>query len=102
MARVKRSVWILVFKRAVIRAKRLIKKPDQLHELIKEALVKMQKHSAAIRETLSDLQIILRLVKAWLAGHYKDISLQSIAYCCPNRPRVLGSRKRKALWSRAG
>lgn len=78
MARIKRSVWISVFNSAVASAKRLIKHPNQLRQLIGEALIKMQKHSAAIREIYADLQIILRLVKTWLAGDYKDISLKSI------------------------
>ena len=79
MARIKRSVWISVFNSAVASAKRLMKHPNQLRHLIGEALIKMQKHSAAIREIYADLQIILRLVKAWLAGDYKDVSLKSIA-----------------------
>ena len=79
MARIKRSVWILVFNSAVASAKRLIKHPDQLRQLTEEALIKMQKHSTAIREIFADLQIILQLVKAWLAGGYNDISLKSIA-----------------------
>ena len=79
MARIKRSVWIVFLNSAVSSAKRLIKHPDQLRQLIEETLTKMQKHSTAIREIFADLQIILRLVKAWLAGDYKDISLKSIA-----------------------
>jgi uncharacterized membrane protein YkvA (DUF1232 family) len=78
MARIKRSVWAHVFKNTVTGGKRLIKHPDQLRRTLEEALSKMQKHSGAIREILGDLQIIVRLVKAWLAGDYKDISLKSI------------------------
>jgi uncharacterized membrane protein YkvA (DUF1232 family) len=78
MARIKRSVWAQVFKTTVMSAKRLIKHPDQLRRTLDEALSKMQKHSGAIREIFGDLQIIVRLVKAWLAGEYKDISLKSI------------------------
>ena len=78
MARIKRSVWAQVFKSTVTSGKRLIKHPDELHKVIEEALSKMQKHSGAIREILADLKIIIRLVKAWLAGEYKDIALKSI------------------------
>src|SRR5688572_13457226 len=78
MARIKRSVWAQVFKHTVTSGKRLIRHPDELRKIIDEALSKMQKHSGAIREILGDLQIIVRLVKAWLAGEYKDISLKSI------------------------
>jgi uncharacterized membrane protein YkvA (DUF1232 family) len=79
MAKIKRSAWIVFFNSASKRAKRFIKHPDQLRDLIEKALLKMQKHSAAIREIAADFQIILRLVKAWLAGNYKEISLKSIA-----------------------
>jgi uncharacterized membrane protein YkvA (DUF1232 family) len=79
MAKIKRSVWIAVLNSAVSSARRLIEHPDQLRQLIEETLTKMQKHSTAIREIFADLQIILRLVKAWLAGDYKDSSLKSIA-----------------------
>jgi uncharacterized membrane protein YkvA (DUF1232 family) len=78
MARIKRWVWARLFKRTVTSGKRLIKHPDQLRQNLEEALSKIQKHSGAIREILGDLQIIVRLVKAWLAGEYKDISLKSI------------------------
>ena len=79
MVRIKRLVWITVFTSVVGSAKRLIKHPVQLRQLVEEALIKIQKHSAAIREISAELQIILRLVKAWVAGDYKDISFKSIA-----------------------
>ena len=78
MAKVKRSVWIVVFNSAVSSAKRLIKHPAQLREVIEDALIKMKKHSAAIREIAAEFQIILRLVKSWLSGDYKDISIKAI------------------------
>ena len=78
MARIKRSVWIALFNSTVGSARRLIENPDQLKHLIEEAILKIQRHSGAIREIVADLQIIIRLVKAWLAGEYKDIALKSI------------------------
>jgi uncharacterized membrane protein YkvA (DUF1232 family) len=59
-------------------AKRLIKHPEQLRQIIDDAFIKMRKHSNAIREKAADLQIILRLIKAWRAGDYKDISTKAI------------------------
>lgn len=80
MARkIKRSVWILLFNSAVASARRLSKHPDELRQLIEEAMIRVRKHSSALREIAADFQIILRLVKAWLAGDYKDISIKSIA-----------------------
>ena len=74
MARIKRSMWNGFFKSMVASARRLIKHPKQLGQIIEDALNKMRKHSTAIREIIADFQIIIRLVKAWLAGDYEDIS----------------------------
>jgi uncharacterized membrane protein YkvA (DUF1232 family) len=62
----------------VASARRLIEHPEQLRQIVDDAFIKMRKHSDAIREIAADLQIILRLIKAWLAGGYKDISTKSI------------------------
>lgn len=74
----KRSVWNGFFKTMVASARRLIEHPEQLRPIVDDAFIKMRKHSDAIREIAADLQIILRLIKAWLAGGYKDISTKSI------------------------
>ncbi len=74
----KRSVWNGFFKAMVASARRLIEHPEQLRQIVDDAFIKMRKHSDAIREIAADLQIILRLIKAWLAGGYKDISTKSI------------------------
>ena len=74
----KRSVWNGFFKIMVASARRFIEHPEQLRQIVDDAFIKMRKHSDAIREIAADLQIILRLIKAWLAGGYKDISTKSI------------------------
>jgi len=74
----KRSVWNGFFKTMGASARRLIEQPEQLRQIVDDAFIKMRKHSDAIREIAADLQIILRLIKAWLAGGYKDISTKSI------------------------
>ena len=74
----KRSVWNGFFKTMVASARRLIEHPEQLRQIVDDAFIKMRKHSDAIREIAADLRIILRLIKAWLAGDYKDISTKSI------------------------
>ena len=74
----KRSVWNGFFKTMVASARRFIEHPEQLRQIVDDAFIKMRKHSDAIREIAADLQIILRLIKAWLAGGYKDISTKSI------------------------
>ncbi len=79
MAKIKRSVWSALFKSTATSARRLIKNRDQLHEIIREALQKIRKHSVAIREIQADLQITIRLLQSWLSGDYKEISLKTLA-----------------------
>ena len=79
MAKIKQSVWRALFKSAVTSAKRLIKNRDQLHDIIRDVLFNIRKHSGAIREIRADLQIIIRLLQSWLSGDYKEISLKTLA-----------------------
>jgi len=79
MAKIKQSVWRALFKSAVTSAKRLIKNRDQLHDIIRQTLIKIRKHAPAIRKIQADLQIIIRLVQSWLSGDYKEISLKTLA-----------------------
>ena len=78
MARIKRSVWAILFGATVASAKRLVRNPKQVRGLIEEAIAKMQKHSGAIREIAGELHVMIRMIKAWLARDYKDISTKSV------------------------
>jgi uncharacterized membrane protein YkvA (DUF1232 family) len=78
MAKMKRSAWNAFFKNMIRSARLLIKNRDQLAEVIREALDKIRKHSAAIREILADLETIIRLLKSWLSGDYTEIPHKTI------------------------
>jgi uncharacterized membrane protein YkvA (DUF1232 family) len=78
MARIKRSVWAVLFGATVASARRLLRNPRQMRRLIEEAAVKMRRHSGSIREISGEFQVIVRMIKAWLAGDYKDISTKSV------------------------
>jgi uncharacterized membrane protein YkvA (DUF1232 family) len=78
MAKMKRSAWNTFFKNMIRSARLLIKNRDQLAEVIREALDKIRKHSAAIREILADLETIIRLLKSWLSGDYTEIPHKTI------------------------
>ena len=78
MAGIKRSAWRKFFESMRASARKLIKHPEQLRQIIEDALSKMRRHSAAIRDIMLDLQTITRLIRAWLAGDYKDISTKAI------------------------
>lgn len=78
MARIKRSVWAVLFGATIASAKRLLSNPRQMRRVIEEAAVKMRRHSGAIREISGEFQVIVRMIKAWMAGDYKDISTKSV------------------------
>lgn len=71
-------MWRLVFQQAKIRAARIVKDPEELRRLIEEAIAKMDKHKGALKEILDDLKLIFRLLKAWITGDYREVSLETI------------------------
>jgi uncharacterized membrane protein YkvA (DUF1232 family) len=78
MAKIKRSVWAVLFGATVASARRLLRNPRQMRGLIEEAAVKMRRHSGSIREISGEFQVIVRMIRAWMAGDYKDISTKSV------------------------
>jgi len=66
------------WKRAVKTAESVIGDVKKLRGVIDRAVSKMESHSDALQAALSDLQLIFRLVRAWLKGDYKDISKKSL------------------------
>ena len=68
----------MLFGATIASAKRLLSNPRQMRRVIEEAVVKMRRHSGAIREISGEFQVIVRMLKAWLAGDYKDVSTKSI------------------------
>ena len=73
-------LWRLVFQQAKIRAARIVKDPGELRRLIEEAIAKMDKHKGALKEILGDLKLIFRLLKAWITGDYREVSLETIIF----------------------
>ena len=71
-------LWRLVFKHAKTRAATIIKDPKKLVRLIQEAIAKMDRHKGALKEILDDLKLIFRLLKAWINGDYREVSLETI------------------------
>lgn len=73
-------MWRLVFQQAKIRAARIVKDPEELRSIIEEAITKMDKHKRALKEILDDLKLIFRLLKAWITGDYREVSLETIIF----------------------
>jgi len=72
------GLWRLVFKQAKTRAATVIKDSEKLVRLIQEAIAKMDRHKEALKEILDDLKLTFRLLKAWITGDYKEVSLETI------------------------
>ena len=78
MAKIKRSVRAVLFGATIASAKQLLSNPRQMRRIIEEAAVKMRRHSGSIREISGEFQVIVRMIRAWMAGDYKDISPKSV------------------------
>lgn len=68
----------LGWKRAVKMAESVIGDAKKLRAVIEQAVRKMETHSEALKGVLDDLQLIFRLVRAWLKGDYRDLSKKSL------------------------
>ena len=78
MAKIKRSVRAVLFGATIASAKQLLSNPRHMRRIIDEAAVKMRRHSGSIREISGEFQVIVRMIRAWMAGDYKDISPKSV------------------------
>jgi uncharacterized membrane protein YkvA (DUF1232 family) len=66
------------WKRAIKMAEIVIGDVKKLRGVIEQAVSKMETHSEALKGVLDDLQLMFRLVRAWLKGDYKDLSKKSL------------------------
>jgi len=73
------KLWYLIFKKTLSRAKTLVKDRKKLQTVIEHSFQKTEKHSKALSEFLEDLKLLIRLIKAWIAGEYTDVSVETIA-----------------------
>jgi len=77
-SRVPIRLWRLVFKQAKTHAASVIKDPEKLVRVIQEAIAKMEGHKGALNEILGDLKLIFRLLKGWINGDYREVSLETV------------------------
>jgi len=68
----------LGWKRAVKVAESVIGDAKRLRGVIEQAVRKMETHSEAVKGVVDDLQLIFRLVRAWLKGDYRELSKKSL------------------------
>ncbi len=66
------------WKRALKIADGVIGDGKRLRGVIEQAAMKMVAHADSLKAILDDLQVIFRLVRAWLKGEYRDVSKKSL------------------------
>jgi uncharacterized membrane protein YkvA (DUF1232 family) len=66
------------WKRALKMADGVIGDGKRLRAVIEQATMKMVEHADSLKTILDDLQVIFRLVRAWLKGEYRDVSKKSL------------------------
>ncbi len=66
------------WKRAVRTAETVVADAKKLAQVLEEGVKKMNAHSSALAAVFADLQLIVRLVRAWLKGDYRDVSKKSL------------------------
>ncbi|HEY2988522.1 MAG TPA: YkvA family protein [Candidatus Binatia bacterium] len=66
------------WKRAVKIADRIVTDTKKLPGVIEQAVNKVESHSEALRGIIDELQVIFRLVRAWLKGNYTEVSKRSL------------------------
>jgi uncharacterized membrane protein YkvA (DUF1232 family) len=66
------------WKRALKMADGVIGDGKRLRGVIEQATVKMVEHADSLKTILDDLQLIFRLVRAWLKGEYRDVAKKSL------------------------
>jgi uncharacterized membrane protein YkvA (DUF1232 family) len=66
------------WKRAIGTAERVVADAKRLSLVVEAAIKKLNTHSAALGGIFADLQLIFRMVRAWLRGEYQQLSNRSL------------------------
>ncbi len=66
------------WKRAVRAAETIVADAKKLTQVLEEGVKKMNAHSSALTAVFADLQLIVRLVRAWMKGDYRDVSNKTL------------------------
>lgn len=55
-------------------ARRTLRNPQKLAGVVRKAYGKSEKHQGTLKAVLDDLQTMLRLVRSWMSGDYREVS----------------------------
>ena len=66
------------WKRALRTAETIVADAKKLAEVLEEGVKKMNAHSKALAGVFGDLHLIVRMVRAWLKGEYRELSNKSL------------------------
>ncbi|WP_008824453.1 YkvA family protein [Haloplasma contractile] len=67
-----------VFNKKRNKAGKLVRQKDQLKDYLTQTVKKADKNKSSLEKVWKDLQLFILLVKDWLTGSYKDISVGAI------------------------
>jgi uncharacterized membrane protein YkvA (DUF1232 family) len=68
-----------VFKKAQREARKVLKDPKEADKLASAAEEKAAKFSGPLKDVLGDLRALIRLIRAYSKGEYRDIPLMTVA-----------------------
>jgi uncharacterized membrane protein YkvA (DUF1232 family) len=74
MAKALRGSWRRWFERKKRKAARLSEQPERALRLVGAAMAKRPPSYGKLRQTWADLQVLVRLVRAWARGEYRQVS----------------------------
>jgi uncharacterized membrane protein YkvA (DUF1232 family) len=66
------------YKRAERRARKVVKSPDDAKKLVASAVTKADKHGLDLGDAFEDLQALLRLIRAYAKGEYRDLPAKTM------------------------
>jgi len=66
------------WERAMKTAESLVADAKRLSVVVEQSIKKMNTHAKALGHVFGDLQLIFRMVRAWLRGEYKALSSRSL------------------------
>ncbi len=68
------------FKSARIKAEAVVKDLTKLSKVVQNAVAKADRNKSILKKVWDDLSTLLRLIKSWISGDYRDVPWQTIVF----------------------
>lgn len=66
------------FAKARQKAEKILNNGKKLKDLLDRSVVKIQQNSSSVKGFVNDLQSVIRMIKAYSVGSYKDLSVRTL------------------------